>query len=568
MRGNMRNEFPIKQMTIGGIDIAQYTIVYPKDGNVSLQKAAVLLAQMIHKATGYELTVADDSQLTDYEIILDKTHRDTEELKRMRALIKNDGYAILVEHGRLYITGVNARGTRNGIFTFLEDQMGFRFYTREFLVIREATGIEILEGTKKVYGPDFEYREVYWLPAYGDRELSSMHRLNGKREGDDGINIEYALFVHTLSVLLDEPHQMNCQPCLSDEKVYQRVLSNVRKKLDENPNATIISISQNDSEGEGCGCQCEKCRAIDQAEGTPMGSLLRFVNRIAEAIKEDYPHILVDTLAYRYTRKAPKTLVPADNVIIRLCSIECDFAHPISDEKIGGNLAFKKDIEEWAKICKRLYVWDYTTNFAYYLAPFPNLYTIYDNIQFFKEHNVVGLFEQGNAQSPTDDFGELRGYLIAKLLWNPNISREEYLDLMDEFLQDYYGAGWRYIREYIDRITTRASANGFQIYSMPVQYLTAKGGDKEEDRAFWNEMLKLWDDALDMAESEEQRNHVRQSRLQAEFYLLYAHFDHQDGRFEEFYRQLKEFGITMHREGVKLPDVTDFSPGLAGWYET
>ena len=76
-------------------------------------------------------------------------------------------------------------------------------------------------------------------------------------------------------------------------------------------------MSQNDSYAEGRGCQCEKCRAIDEAEGTPMGSLLTFVNRIADAIKDDYPHVAVDTLAYRYTRKAPKTIVPADNVIIR-----------------------------------------------------------------------------------------------------------------------------------------------------------------------------------------------------------------------------------------------------------
>ena len=50
-------------------------------------------------------------------------------------------------------------------------------------------------------------------------------------------------------------------------------------------------------------------------------------------------------------------------------------------------------------------------------------------MQFFKDHHVVGLFEQGNAESPTVEFGELRGYLISRLMWNPDISREEYLGL-------------------------------------------------------------------------------------------------------------------------------------------
>ncbi len=560
-----KKEFPVKQMAIGGIDIAEYAIVYPKDGNVSLQKAARCLSRMIQKATGQELTVMDDTQSASHEIVLDRTGRDTEKLEQMRASIGNDGYVLLAESGRLYITGTSPRGTRNGIFAFLEAWMGFRFYAKDYIVVHQADKVEIPEGTEETYSPGFEYREAYWLPAYGDEELSAMQRLNGKREGDDGINVEYALFVHTLSTLLDEPHQVDCQPCLSDEKVYQKILSNVRRKLDENPYASIISVSQNDSHAEGLGCQCEKCRAIDEAEGTPMGSLLRFVNRIADAIKKDYPHVAVDTLAYRYTRKAPKTIVPADNVIIRLCSIECDFAHPIADDSIADNVSFKKDIEEWSKICKRLYVWDYTTNFAFYLAPFPNLYTIYDNIQFFKEHHVVGLFEQGNAESPTAEFGELREYLIARLLWNSDITKEEYLALMEEALQDYYGAGWRNVKEYIDRTTARAAANGFRIYTRPMEYLAVKDKGETEDIAFWNEMVALWDRAAAMAETEEQRNHIRQSRLQVEFYLLYTHFSHQDERYEKFYRQLKEFGVRTHCEGGKLPEVTDFSTGPQTW---
>lgn len=564
-----KNEFPVKQMTIGGIDIAEYSIIYPKDGSVSLCKGAKLLAELLKKATGHELAVMDDAQSAAHEIVLDRTDRDTEELERMRASVKNDGYALLVADGRLYITGTSARGTRNGIFAFLEARMGFRFYKRDYIVIHGGERIDIPDGTKEVYSPCFEYREAYWLPAYGDVELSSMQRLNGKRGGDDDINMEYALFVHTLSTLLDEPHQVDYQPCLSDEKIYQKILSNVRKKLDENPYASIISVSQNDSYAEGRGCQCEKCRAIDEAEGTPMGSLLRFVNRIADAIKDDYPHVAVDTLAYRYTRKAPKTIVPADNVIIRLCSVECDFSHPISDESIENNGKFKKDIEEWSKICERLYVWDYTTNFWFYLAPFPNLYTIYDNIQFFRKNHVVGMFEQGNAQSPTVEFGELRGYLIARLLWNPDITREEYQALMEEALQDYYGAGWRNVQEYIDRTTARAAANGFQLYTNPREYLSAKDRDEAEDIAFWNEMRSLWDRAVDMAETEEQKSHVRQSRLQVEFYVLYAHFDHQEQRYEEFYRQVKKFGVRMFCESGEdnLPEVTDFSAGPKQWYE-
>src|SRR4030095_15651655 len=92
--------------------------------------------------------------------------------------------------------------------------------------------------------------------------------------------------------------------------------------IKEHPEATIISVSQNDTANW---CQCETCKALDDAEGTPAASLLKCVNTIAEDIEADYPKVRIDTLAYQYTRKPPKTLKPRQNVIIRLCSIECCF---------------------------------------------------------------------------------------------------------------------------------------------------------------------------------------------------------------------------------------------------
>ena len=71
--------------------------------------------------------------------------------------------------------------------------------------------------------------------------------------------------------------------------------------------ASIFSVSQNDTFNN---CQCEQCKAVDDAEGSPAGSLLKFVNAVAESIEKDHPKIRIDTLAYQYTRKPPKTIRP------------------------------------------------------------------------------------------------------------------------------------------------------------------------------------------------------------------------------------------------------------------
>ena len=141
-------------------------------------------------------------------------------------------------------------------------------------------------------------------------------------------------------------------------------------------------------------------------------------------IKDEFPGVYVDTLAYRYTRKAPKRLKPRDNVIVRLCSIECCFAHPLTAD-CEANKEFASDIKAWSGICKNLFIWDYTTDFLYYVNPFPNLRVLQKNVRFFIDHNVIGMFEQGNGQSYSAEFGELRAYLISKLLWDPYMSEKE-----------------------------------------------------------------------------------------------------------------------------------------------
>lgn len=45
---------------------------------------------------------------------------------------------------------------------------------------------------------------------------------------------------------------------------------------------------------------------------------------------------------------------------------------------------------------------------------------------------------------------ELRAYVYAKLMWNPYMSDEEYNEYINEFLQGYYGKGWKHIRNYLE----------------------------------------------------------------------------------------------------------------------
>ncbi len=197
-------------------------------------------------------------------------------------------------------------------------------------------------------------------------------------------------------------------------------------------------------------CQCENCSKIDNKEGSPAGSLIHFVNDIAK----DFPEKTISTLAYQYTRKPPKTK-PLENVLITLCSIECDRSIPIDE----GCKDFSSDLKGWSSLTDNIRIWDYTTQFTNFLAPFPNWGTIRPNINLFVQNNAKWIFEQ-HSRNDSELF-ELRSYVMAKLLWDPSLN---FNTLIKDFNDKYYGDGGKYITEYISKIQNQIDNTSFFLF--------------------------------------------------------------------------------------------------------
>ena len=190
-------------------------------------------------------------------------------------------------------------------------------------------------------------------------------------------------------------------------------------------------------------CDSEELK-INEEEGTPGGSLFRAVNAIAAALKDDFPNVAIDTLAYQWSRPAPKITRPHDNVIIRLCSIECNFAVPLSDPL---NAKFQSDMNAWSNVSSRLFVWNYITNFRNFVAPFPDWYSLGPNVKFYQEHGVTGIFQEGAYTGPGSDLMELKDYLASAMMWDPT---QDDRAVITEFLNGYYGQAAPYVRLYMD----------------------------------------------------------------------------------------------------------------------
>ena len=363
------------------------------------------------------------------------------------------------------IKGGNARGVLYAVYRFLEEYAGFRYFTPELETFTPGD-VVIPEGVVMEYTPIMAVaRRLTWYYTGRDAEWCVKNGISGCDTTLDAMHgsasLNYGgLFVHTIGALSETtyPYPVYCtNPCLTDPEIYATVLKNLRKTLEGDPTINIVSVSQSDYEQS---CYCPNCAKIAEENGGNYSAVwITFVNKIAEELEADYPDLIIDTLAYKNTQSPPTKVKPRHNVCIRLCTIKCCFTHPLSDPDCPEGAQLYKDIIGWGKICDNVHIWDYTTNFHYYISTYANLFTIRENMRFFAENNVVSMFPQGNSQGWSGEFGELRSYLLAKLMWNPYMSEEEYNRHMNEFLEAYYGAGWTYIREYIN-LTSMLAANG------------------------------------------------------------------------------------------------------------
>jgi hypothetical protein len=307
--------------------------------------------------------------------------------------------------------------------------------------------------------PAFEYREPFWYDAF-DSDWAWKNLANGDNSqlsAKQGGDVKYTGFVHTFYPLVppdkyfsEHPEwysQINgkrttsgAQLCTTNPKLRDFMVEQVRQRLRESPEANIVSVSQNDCFGP---CECPECKALDDAEGSHSGSVLTLVNYIADKIAPEFPNVAVDTLAYQFTRKPPKTVHPRPNVIVRLCSIECNFREPLDDP---SNKSFADDIRGWSQMANRLYIWDYVTDFGHYCQPQPNWFVLGPNLRYFQTNHVRGVFEEGAYQSYGSEMEEMRAWVLARLLVNP---QQDDRALIREFLDGYYGAAGQPIWEYL-----------------------------------------------------------------------------------------------------------------------
>ena len=547
--------------------LTDYVIVIAEGATEAQRYAATELAGYTARITGAVLPVVSDAMdAQEKEIVIGRTNRPGTPCGDG---LKNDGYILKAEGNRLFILGENDRGTLYGVYGLLEDYLGCRFLTPEVEKIPRRADL-ILPELDVMRIPPLEYRETFWHGPETNPLFAVKRGLNGSIFNNYpekvGGGIQYYYFGHSFfehvspeeyfdehpeyfSMVDGKRIREQTQLCLTNPDVLEITKKKLRQNIIDHPEAKIFSIAQMDWYNP---CQCPECARVDAEEGAHSGTLIRFINACAASIAEEFPDVVIDTFAYQYTRQAPKTH-PLPNVCVRICSIECCFTHPLGEcnetasfkDRTVAGATFQADMDNWKAISPRMFVWDYTTNYKHYLAPFPNFHVLKDNVRYFVDHHVTGLFEQGNAETASGEFGELRAYVISKLMWNLDLDVEQ---AMEEFMTGYYGMAAaplaRYIRLLRDSMLERGLHVG--IYHNPDQYIPDE---------LIPQMDALFDEAEALADDAEVLDRVRKSRLQVRYVKLHRmpkDTPDRDALIDAFEADVRRYGIEKIREGMSL----------------
>ena len=521
---------------------AEYSIVVPGEPSPSERYAAEELRDHLKKLVGTELAIINGENAGKAVFI---------RITKLDMPNADDAFSLRADaSGNVFIEG-GRRGVLYGVYELLETYGGIGWYASWYTHIPRKDVFSLPAKLDVRETSAIAQRTPYWRDVKGDfaarvRANGGFQQLGAKHGGRSfgfggGLGI-----CHTFERLLPTKEYFAAHPeyfsyrkkkgkrvnkptqlCLTNPDVLKLVTSNVLSRIRSDPGQLCYGVSQNDN----CNyCECEKCSAVDAEEESTAGTMVRFVNAIAEAVEKEFPGKIIETLAYEYTRKPPKKTKLRHNVMPCLCTSGVDFSVPVRESRHEGTKKFLEDINGWGAQTKHLYIWDYTVNFRHYPHIFPNIRALQGNLKLFRDNSTIGILAQGDYTGYHASFGELKAWLMTKWMWNPDLPLEP---LLDRFFTGYYGKAAPLAREAFDLVFDECVAASSDTNTPPlVMYAAIERVPPSE--ATMAKVEELWRAAESVAEDDDPvvRYNVRMSALGAYYTVAmrFAYVDYRKGR--------------------------------------
>ena len=467
--------FRVKSLTVCGEDISAFAIVVDDDADECQLFAASELAKYVEKACGAKLATYAAADFDALGESAPKAIRLTVDYPALgdeafKILVGEDGTSVGISGGRY-------RGCMYGVYGLLED-IGWRYVFSpvdtdgdvvEYLY--ESDHVDLTSAINREESPAIGYRTIWRGKVSYDvidvkfrnfSHYADSAAPTSATYGDYGLT---GIACHGLDAngWLAEMEEEGLysgdpssnQPCFTDpaviEFVTEKALSYVEMRIAAGQKIgkeiVTIDVAQPDNGGF---CRCKKCQEAIRYDGSDSGPVLRFTNAIAEALAEEYPGVNASMLAYAGTNVPTLRTTPLDNVRISYCiyvgqgQFTCS-RHTVSGEECssGGinNVKFGSELQGWADICSNnnLDVWYYP--FDCYGTGFDSPITdqIFYSMKWLTSLGCVNgmMYHTGRATGTL--LQALNAYVGSKLMWDGDMTKDEYNDIIKEWFDIIYG---------------------------------------------------------------------------------------------------------------------------------
>ena len=443
-------------------------------------------------------------------LILDEVHGHTfllalvsdskEYLELSKDIVKEDGFVYRNENGVSLFLAKTPRGLLYSVVTYLQDDLGIRFYHKDEEYVPSLT--EIILPKDRIVNPPFKMRNYLVGKCYNEhldkkdnsevmnemaknRVLDAFTPLDEKHGGKAkvfGRNVshnfrlycpfekyekthpEFFQEIHSGNELLktiDITNGVKDEDGTLDESmdisVVKVVIEEMKKDVLAHPDCSYFSITQEDGKEH---FEDEHNKALEK-KYKRSGILIRFCNVIARALsswaKETLGRdIYIVTFGYDYASEAPVKeedgrIVPIDDTVIADSHLIIQLALfsngslPYFSKKQDKALVEK--LKNWKIVAKTFWFWAYDIDFTDYYAFFDSFHTIRQNVVDFYNYGIEYLLMQGTYDAEKNWQCDARSYVYDRLMWDFSLDQDA---LLKEYLDAYYGVASKNVLSFIN----------------------------------------------------------------------------------------------------------------------
>lgn len=550
-------------------------VVYSEGASESLIAAADFMAATLERMSGSSgvRTAVKDGGESGFSIYVGMAANSA---AIVLSDVNDDGYRLEIKPEGIYIVGKTDDAARNGVYDFLETHLECMYVSPENTYVPLCPTVKLALEEKTV-NPTITWRKVYQYESVQNGWYERL-KMNGTivKEGENSIELynEWGTWCHSSFEFVPPEKYFDEHPeyyakflgkrryqfnvlgrtfpthlCYTNEEVYQIAEAALKKQIAEKPEVKYWDFSIMDT--YFATCRCKECKKFNKEAGSEMGTLLAFLNRLADAIRDDYPDVYLSTLAYQRVKNPPKNMKCAPNLCINVCAFPGTQSYPYSTEGgIKASREFAERVVEWGKICDNILVWDYVVNFTHLKLPFPNFEFQKENLEFYLENNIRFVFHQGSRE-PMDENAEMRTYLLSRQLWDKDV---DLLALAKKYVAVVYGDAAGLVEEYMDLQNGAMIESGvdLSLYDNPKKHKNGYLAPKLTDK-----YLELTEKMLEVAENSDTVNvkaveMLRVNALYAKMTDTSWDYKAKKATFEEFKALSEKYNFTKSGEIVEM----------------